>query len=573
MAFDPKFQAFIERFAVTGLSAVGIAATAAVLMLLAAEFGFSLGIQVGLALTYGLATIAWPYSKYFYTEPVSSLFITLAVLFAVRAARSTSFRTWVFTGAWIVLATATRPDNGVLLPVVALWAVFRQSQVPLLVRLRAWLGLATGFVPVLLLVGWYNYVRFGNPLDTGNGFTLPGVLARTFIRNPLPGLYGLTVSPGKGLLLYSPVLILALEGVRGLWRRRPRETALLGATVAAVILLHAPLTFWAGDTAWGPRYTVSETALMLLPLGIVFERARDRRWLRAVCGLALSISVLVQMVGVAVNYNTYMLVTNGASSGPVAERRWYVPSASPLVIDAQYLVQRVNQNLGNLAEGQFDFHGGIYAPEQDDAPLPRWTNGDGLIDFRVTGRETVQVAMRLQRQDITYPPSQLSGIIFAYDGQLIAPGATSQASNDAMDVILNLSAMPGTTHRLAIISPSKILAGQDRRMLGTRIDNITIRQGTQELAFVELPNIPQLFVTAKQPWSRAAFGWFYHPRFRHLFDTWWWYFWQSGLPRWTALGGLIPLSGAMLCGWGLARAFASEGWSGAARPSGKGPQV
>lgn len=55
------------------------AITAALLYLLVRQLGYSQRVSVGVALTYGLATLAWPYTRTFFREPLLGLLWTAAL--------------------------------------------------------------------------------------------------------------------------------------------------------------------------------------------------------------------------------------------------------------------------------------------------------------------------------------------------------------------------------------------------------------------------------------------------------------------------------------------------------------
>jgi hypothetical protein len=66
-------------------------------------------------------------------------------------------------------------------------------------RFATYLASATAVVLFgLLVMAFYNQVRFGNPFETGYGEE-----AGAFTTPLLLGLYGLLLSPGKGLFEYA----------------------------------------------------------------------------------------------------------------------------------------------------------------------------------------------------------------------------------------------------------------------------------------------------------------------------------------------------------------------------------
>jgi hypothetical protein len=66
----------------------------------------------------------------------------------------------------------------------------------------AFVGAAIGITPLLV----YNGLAFGNPLEQGYG-------TKPFDTSPLIGLYGLLVSPSRGLFVYEPYMVFAFTTV------------------------------------------------------------------------------------------------------------------------------------------------------------------------------------------------------------------------------------------------------------------------------------------------------------------------------------------------------------------------
>lgn len=149
---------------------------------------------------------------------------------------------------------------------------------------RAGLGvLAVGVAGVL-----YNQAIFGDWLGGATFRTDYWVrrlgAADMFSGSMLVGLAGLTVSPSRGLLVYSPIVIISLLGAWTVWRTRlPRlpvgrqgDAILLGryASIAAVfvLLVYAKYLVWWGGHGFGPRYLTDGMPFVGLLLGFGFLR-------------------------------------------------------------------------------------------------------------------------------------------------------------------------------------------------------------------------------------------------------------------------------------------------------------
>jgi len=119
----------------------------------------------------------------------------------------------------------------------------------------------------------YNFQRTGSPLRpaTASDQYLQGNNALTGSIGP--GMYGLLLSPNRGLFLYSPMLLFAV-GVPFLWRRLPADQRTLltayGAGACAYVLLIAKLANW-GAFGWGPRYLVPILPIVFFAAAIALK--------------------------------------------------------------------------------------------------------------------------------------------------------------------------------------------------------------------------------------------------------------------------------------------------------------
>ena len=107
-------------------------------------------------------------------------------------------------------------------------------------------GAAIGAAPLLA----YNYLAFGSPLEQGYG-------TKPFDAPIATGLYGLLLSPSRGLLIYTPYLIFALAALLRAWRW-PGETARRLRTLSlvwlATLVLYASYAEWWGGRVFGTRF-------------------------------------------------------------------------------------------------------------------------------------------------------------------------------------------------------------------------------------------------------------------------------------------------------------------------------
>ena len=109
------------------------------------------------------------------------------------------------------------------------------------------------------------------------------------------GISGLLVSPGRGLFLYSPVLVFAIYGaIRG------RETLYRSCAAAfvAYVVVVANVSQWWGGECFGARKLAEALPLLAVLLVPAVDAIVGTRWLRLYAVL-LAVSVFVELLAAA----------------------------------------------------------------------------------------------------------------------------------------------------------------------------------------------------------------------------------------------------------------------------------
>ncbi len=197
-------------------------------------------------------------------------------------------------GAGFALGAATvcRPPVAVfLLGLVAALLVSR--------RPRAAAGMLVGALgPVAALLA-YNLHCTGHILWGGYGVEAQG-------REPhfWTGLAGLAVAPSRGILFFTPAVVLAAWGAALLAKGKggvsaPRQAILAGAGAGAVLLpmVHAGWADWSGTWCYGPRYLTEAMPVVAVFFALAWREMRGRRARITAWGL-VGISAAIHVVGV-----------------------------------------------------------------------------------------------------------------------------------------------------------------------------------------------------------------------------------------------------------------------------------
>jgi hypothetical protein len=112
------------------------------------------------------------------------------------------------------------------------------------------------------------------------------------------GFLGLLVSPNRGLLIFTPITLMALGGIRQTFVRGPRSP-LLWCLLAAFVqyLFYGAYSVWWGGHTYGPRYMLDVLPL-LVPLGAVALASIRFRSVRGGVGsVALAWSITTAATG------------------------------------------------------------------------------------------------------------------------------------------------------------------------------------------------------------------------------------------------------------------------------------
>lgn len=253
------------------------AATAALLWLTALRLGYSDRTGMALGLLFGLATIAWPYANQFFGEPLSALSL-LAVFCGMIAWRRNGHWWWMaLAGGGAGLAVATVTAHALLIALFTGWWLvdwfLRRRRAPdaATSSFSQWAISAVAFVAPILIAGallaLYNFVRFGNPFETGYHFD-----AGEGFTNPLlSGLWGLLISPYRGVFWHTPLFLASIIVYVPFVRRHRSEGVLIALLSVVLIATYSLWWMWWGGYAWGPRFLVPLTPLWVLVLAPVIE--------------------------------------------------------------------------------------------------------------------------------------------------------------------------------------------------------------------------------------------------------------------------------------------------------------
>ena len=292
------------------------AATVTLVFLFSIALGYSRRSSLVVAIFYGLGTLAWPMAKHPFDHIVETFFVLLSVYFMYLHISKNAIIHLILSAICIGFAINTRLVSIFVLPALLVlmgagcgvsWRlvdknkiIFRKIVIFMLVLL-----------PFAVLVLFYNYYRFGSIFETG--FQLLAVKTGLDFFSGTPFLTcfrGFLTSPGKGFFYYSPIAIFFFFTIVPFYKKH-RCTA-----IAFILLILSYLFFlsrniyWHGDWAWGPRYLLTITPFVIIPITGLLDSVRWRKnnsFIKLPVYVVFTLSLLIQISAVSVHYHNYFI--------------------------------------------------------------------------------------------------------------------------------------------------------------------------------------------------------------------------------------------------------------------------
>jgi hypothetical protein len=248
-------------------------------------------LAIGAALTLAFATGMWSVAgDALWTHGPGSLMLLLGVL-------AMSYQRHARAGFAFAVSLLCRPQLAVVPAVMGIWAgARRRSLRPIIV-----VGLCS--VLGLIAMSLYSQVLFGTWLPVaGYSTTRIDNIATTgpleFARR-----IGLAlIHPQRGLLLYTPLLLLLLPGVHRGWRAAPDWVRSAAVAGLAYLVVQFRANNWTGGADhFGSRLTLEALVLASPLLLVVFQRfIRTTPLLLVMFSLVLVLSVGLHALGATV---------------------------------------------------------------------------------------------------------------------------------------------------------------------------------------------------------------------------------------------------------------------------------
>jgi hypothetical protein len=326
----PDRQEMLERAACSLLNQVVVAWLMTLLYRLLSCTGAAPRTRLRLTLVAAFGTLAFPYAKHFWAEPLQAALLVAALLQlrAISTGGRGARRYGLFSSA---LAAALLVKYETVIPAAVLLAGVAVMARPR--GLARWAALTAPWFGVALVLGAYNAWRFGSPLELGYGVVSPqpapvaeaSLSPMTMLRR----LALLLLSPGQGLFVFVPLTALAF--VRAL-RPSPHRVLRFGYVAGLATMLLYVVLDRSSTWCWGPRY-------LFLPMILWWPAlAGVPRSFRGSFAVLAGAGVVIAVLGVLVNFHDAIeeiRVSRGYTGWEWVDHVQREPDLSPLIWHAR----------------------------------------------------------------------------------------------------------------------------------------------------------------------------------------------------------------------------------------------
>ncbi|MGO9643719.1 MAG: hypothetical protein ACLPY5_03110 [Candidatus Bathyarchaeia archaeon] len=225
------------------------------------------------ALVMGFATLVCAYSNQFYPELLMALLLLISLNLVLKYGLTNS----------VQVAIGLLIGYGFLLKAAfaAIVAGYGLALFIICIRKRR-LNFVLFVAPVAV---WFAAFCFYNTTAFGNPFAVPLASGESgynqiIATNAIFATTGLIFDRYRGLLPYSPILLLSILGLKPLIKERSDVFALATAAVLAEYLVSSLFTHWWAGWSLPARYLISVLPLFSLPLSLALKNNLHKPWFK-----------------------------------------------------------------------------------------------------------------------------------------------------------------------------------------------------------------------------------------------------------------------------------------------------
>jgi hypothetical protein len=293
-----------------------------------------------------------PYNNSLFPQPLQALCLVTAFFFLYKSRHSghsllcNLFRHEVFNDKRGLIYSGlaafffgssifASPISGLFIPAIVICSIiYLRHNKKLLLCFLVVLGM------LLLSIGVVNYVRFGSFMEFGYG----GGFGTLSYNSGWTGLVGLWLSPGKGLILYFPLVLLLPIALKFMYGHDKSLVLFTVYIVIAIWLYFGTLEpakesrYWSGAPSWGPRYMIPALPFFVILLGALLRPFENAKFgflhsMKVILVIVCVISFIINLPGILVwsEYGLFYAWTEERLGYDAMEIVTWDPEYSPII--------------------------------------------------------------------------------------------------------------------------------------------------------------------------------------------------------------------------------------------------
>lgn len=266
---NPSFK--IICMTMDKIAASFIATLSAIFLYITLKNLFSKKISLLCTFIYAFATDTWTISSQtLWQHGAVELFLVILIYLVVSNEKQENRYNFLLMGLLSGLLIFCRPVDSILL-VPIIYYVFLYNKIEKIYY-------SCALILVSLPFAAYNFYFFNN-LFGGYG---SAISLFSFNFEALNGFLGLIVSPNRGLLVFSPVFLLAILGLFGIKKFKTKNMRyfliLMAISVVLQIVAYSFFKIWWGGECYGPRLLTGMIPFIIIFLAIYFDNFSKTTW-------------------------------------------------------------------------------------------------------------------------------------------------------------------------------------------------------------------------------------------------------------------------------------------------------
>jgi hypothetical protein len=401
-----------------------------------------------------------------------------------------------------------------------------------------------GLLPFVFLYFQFNILRFGGATHTGygsSGIPLP-TFPPTYVI--IEGIWGLLLSPGKSIFLYTPILILLIL----FWFKLKRD--ILPEFVAAFTMFFVYLwnmgtllgdvdfLVWHGDSSWGPRYMLPILPLLFLIISYIYIKLNKNQKIFVFLPLIL-IGFYANFLSVALPYQIRFA---GLQQGVFFNNRMFnvyeygneIPRYSPIFKLSKTIVKRVKNIPMTYDHGIYNLRliDGFDYPFDLGWAVWRGMRPDSYITFEKNDQKINHFALQIRNHQMNPDSSQSARINIIINDENINLKNNEITVDSEKEFIIDLSNIELQEKNIVKISSSYSSSTsaelkKDQALFLQVVRFNTIAQNIQTIDYPYVSNISKGLIDLEyyywgnvqpDPWEI----WHMHSGvYETTFDFWW----------------------------------------------------